>query len=105
MDVPEVKKDNLPYCFTFRTKEEATKFLAWMRKNSYMHNVVSINDIMRDRKGPITRDGFDHGYSRAEIKKFKEKKVDGVWIVSIPPPKKFVRDINGYWTTKEDDGG
>lgn len=86
--------------FTFRTKTLAEEFLKRMRRATYMFDVVTINDILKDRGESSIPGGFDFGYHRNEVRKLKPKSVENHWSVEFPIPSRMVRDKNGYWKTE-----
>lgn len=86
--------------FTFRTKTLAEEFLKRMREAVYKYDVVTVNDILKDRGEPTVRNGHQFGYHRNEVRKLKPKSVERFWQVEFPIPSRMVRDSNGYWTTE-----
>ena len=86
--------------FTFRTKTLAEEFLKRMRRMTYLFDVVTLNDVMKDRGEPMVTDGHSFGYHKNEVRKLKPKSIKNHWYVEFPVPSRMVRDRNGYWTTE-----
>lgn len=93
--------DRAPY-YMFRTKGEADAFCKRMRDIAYKVDVVTVNDILLDRKEHFVIDGgYQHGYTRKDCKKLKPEKCGSEWIVTFPcAPGKMIRDAHGHWTTE-----
>ena len=88
-----------PY-FTFRTKILGEEFCKRLRDLAYKIDVVTVNDILKDRGEKSIPEGYKYGYNRSEIKKLKPKKDGKEWCVYFSAPKKLVHDEHGYWTTE-----
>ena len=94
--------DNAP-SFEFRTRTLGEEFCKRLRDMAYKIDVVTLNDIYKDRKVQLVPEGYSYGYSRKEIKKLKAERSGEIWAVYFPIPGKLVRDKNGYWTTESVD--
>ena len=86
--------------FTFGTKQEATDFIKRIRDIAYKCDVVTINDILKDRGIKTCPEGYQFGYHRKDLKKITPVKFGFNWKVDFPVAGKMVRDIHGYWTVE-----
>ena len=89
--------------FGFRTKTLGEEFLRRLREMAYKIDVVTVNDILKDRGEPVVPEGHHYGYDRKTIRKLKLEKNGSLWQVQFPLPGRMVRDGNGYWTAEETD--
>ena len=90
------------YRWEFESKTGAEAFIKRMRDMAYKIDVITLNDIFKDRMEGITPEGFQYGYSKKDIRKLKAEKAGTRWEVRFPKPGKMVRDTHGYWTTEID---
>ena len=87
--------------FTFRTKKDATDFLAKLRKYVYKFDILTLADALNMKGEPCGIGGLNVGYSKKTIKALKEDKVSGLWTVQFPKPGKMTQRADGYWEVEE----
>lgn len=84
--------------YVFHTKQEGNDFLKRLRDIAYKCDVVTVNDILKDRGLGLSSGGYQYGYHKKMLKKVAPERIGSFWQVVLPVPGKMVRDIHGYWT-------